>query len=259
MKTKVRLALYLLPALAAGCQLTPSLVAVPRIGGLSIDGDVNVSSSGASVSSNTDELGLEDDNVVFEPRLDFGWGPAHVMATAYSAEYDGRGAAKGQLDLGGVVISAGEQVESSLDITSANVVTTFDLIPTDVVDLGLGVGARVIDFDGQIRSLSSGQSIGSSQTFVMPVVAVRGAAALGPFDLSLIGSGLTGSYANIDATVVDLDLMGEYRFDEFLGFHGSLVLGYRYIGVDVEFADQGGNIDANLDFSGPYVGLALGI
>lgn len=260
MKPAVRLAASVLWALlACACQLTPSLVAIPRYGGLDISGDVLVSANSASVGSDVGELGFEDDSSVFQPRLDFAWGPAHVAASAYWAEYEGTGTAESQLDLGGVVISAGEQVESSLELTSANVVATFDLVPTDIIDVGIGLGARYIDFAGNVRSLSSGNSIASAEVIALPVAAARVAVALGPFEVSAVGSGLTGSYSGIDATVLDVDVMGEYTFERFLGFHGSLVVGYRYITIEVDYTDQGSDVEADLDFSGPYVGLALGI
>jgi len=244
---------------ACGCQVTPSLVVTPRLGTLDVSGDVFVSSSGSSVATDADDLGLDEDNAVFEPRVDFAWGPAHVMGTVYSASYEGTGTAEGQLDLGGVTINAGDQVRSTLDVTSVNLVTTFDLIPTKLVDLGIGLGVRVIDFDGKVTSLSTNQSIASDETFALPVAAARAAVNVGPFQLSLVGSGLGGSYDGIDASVLDLDLMGEYTFEEFIGFHGSLVLGYRYIGVSVEYTDSGSDVDADLDFQGPYIGLSLGI
>ena len=259
MKRARLVALGLAVVLVPGCSLTPSLVAIPRVGPLDIKGDVLVSSSGSSVSSDAEELGLEEDSGVFEPRVDFEWGPAHIMASAYWAEYEGTGTAESDLDLGGVVISEGEQVESSLDIASVNVLGTFDLIPTDVVDLGLGLGVRVIDFDGKVTSLSTGDSIESAEGFALPVAAARAALSVGPFELSLLGSGITGSYDDMDASVIDLDLMGEYTFEKLLGFRGSLILGYRYITIDVEYTDEGSDVEAELDFSGPYVGLALGI
>ena len=140
-----------------------------------------------------------------------------------------------------------------------NVVGTFDIVPTSIVDLGIGLGARVVDFEGTVQSLSSGDSIASDELFALPVAALRGAVRLGPVEVSLIASGLTGSYDDIDATVIDVDLLGEYRFDDFLGFHGSLVAGFRHIGIEVEYTDDGSDVDADLDFSGPYIGLSLGI
>ena len=254
-----RLAAGLLAVALGSCQLAPSLSVLPRVGQLDIEGDVLVSSSIASVASDAEELGFDQDDATFQPRVDLRWGPAHITASGYIADYEGTGTAEGQLDLGGVVIAAGEQVESALDVTSVNLVTTFDLVPTSLVDVGIGIGARVVDFEGQVRSLSSGDSIDSDELFALPVAALRAGVALGPVQLSAIASGLSGSYDDIDATVIDVDVLAEYRFDDFLGFHGSFVAGYRHIGIDVEYTDDGSDVDADLDFTGPYIGLALGI
>jgi hypothetical protein len=233
--------------------------ATPRFGPLDIAGDIAVSSTDTSVRSDVEALGFDEDEAVFSPRADFSWGPAHVMASGYIASYDGTGRAETDLDLGGVLIRAGDEVDSDLDVQSASLTVTFDFIPTELLDIGLGVGVRYVGFDGRISSVSTTESISSDEAFVLPTLAGRVAVGVGPFDFSVIGSGIAAEANGIEAAFADVDAMIEYSFDRWLNFHGGIVVGYRYIMMDVEFEDRGSDIEADLDFQGFFLGLTLGV
>lgn len=237
----------------------PRVSATPRFGPLDIAGDIAVSSTDTSVRSDVEALGFDEDQTVFSPRADFSWGPAHVMASGYIASYDGSGRAEADLDLGGVLINAGDEVESDLDVQSVSVTTTFDLVPTELLDVGLGVGARYIGFDGSIQSVSTAESISSEEAFVLPTLAARVAVGVGPLDFSVIGSGIAAEASGIEAAFADVDAMIEYSFERWLNFHGGIVLGYRYIMMDVDYEDGGSDIEADLDFQGFFFGLTLGV
>lgn len=247
-----------LSLLATSCSLVPSLSVTPRYGWLEPNGDVSVSSASANAASDVETLGLEEEGT-FSPRLDFGWGPLDLMASGFQTEFEGRGFAEAQLDLGGVIINQGEAVDSSLDLLVGGVSATFDLIPTQLFDLGLGLGVTYVDFDARIRSVNTGLSVGSAEEFVIPVLAARLGTQLGPVKLNLHGSGLSGSYEDIDATLADFDLFAEYSFEDLLSFYAAVVVGYRYLMLDVEYVEQQSDIDAELDFSGVYFGLTVGI
>ena len=135
--------------------------------------DILVSATGSAVSSDTDALGLDEDSSVFSPRVDFSWGPADLMLTVYEAEFQGTGTTPSQLDLGGVIIAAGDTVQTDLDVSVANLIATFDLLPTGFVDLGAGFGLRLAEFSGNIRSTNTGLEIGSDETFILPALAAH--------------------------------------------------------------------------------------
>jgi len=243
--------------LLAACSIIPSVAVTPRYGQLTPSGHVAAADSGVGISGSADveELGLDTDTV-FQPRIDFGWGPLDVVGTYDAASYSGNGEAGADLDLGGTVITAGTPVSSDLDVTTINLIATFDFIPTDLVDVGIGVGARSIDFDARIASATD--TIESAESFVMPVAAARAAVALGDFRVVAIGSGLTGEYDGIEGTILDLDFMASYQFD-FVGFYWGIVGGYRYMKSDIEYEDDGSDVEADLTFDGPYFGLTIGL
>ena len=252
--------LWLLPlTLATSCNIVPSVRATPRLGTLELSGDLAISSSGITAEADMESLGFVDDGNVFGPRVDIAWGPVDIVATGYESSYEGEGVADVTLDLGGVTITAGEAVSSSLDLTTIGVLATWDLVPTDVVDLGLGVGVTAIDIDASITSLTSGDTIATDEAAPFPVVAARAAVRLFDLELSGIASGVAVEQSGVDATYFDLDLMASWTFERFLGFHGALVAGWRQVVLDAEYEDDGSDVLLDFELSGPFFGLTLGI
>lgn len=241
------------------CSIVPSVAVTPRLGQLTPRGDIGAADStvGISASADVEELGFDADTV-FQPRIDFGWGPLDIVGTYDSATYEGDGTATADLELGGVTITAGTPVSSNLDVTTINVIGTFDFIPTQLVDVGIGIGARSVDFDALIEEQGGGNMIESSEQFVLPVAAARAAVALGDFQIVAIGSGLAGDYDGVEGTILDIDVMASYDFD-FVGFYWGLVAGYRYMQADLSYEDEGSDVDADLTFDGPYFGLTIGL
>lgn len=247
-----------LPLLGA-CSIIPSVAVTPRLGQLTPKGDIAAADSGVGITASADveELGFDSDTV-FQPRVDFGWGPLDIIGTYDSGTYEGDGTATADLDFGGMTIVAGTPVSSRLEVETINVIGTFDFIPTDMVDIGIGLGARSVDFDALIESQGGPEVIESSEQFVLPVAAARAAVALGGFSVVAIGSGLTGEYDGVEGTILDVDLMASYDFD-FAGFFWGVVAGYRYQRSDLAYEDEGSDVDTELTFDGPYFGLTIGL
>jgi hypothetical protein len=217
-----------------------------------------VSSSGVDASSDAETLGFDEDDV-FQPRADLSIGPFDFMGSYHDATYAGSGTAEAELDLGGVVIPAGDAVDSELDTTYFALVGTFDFLPTDTLDLGIGLGASSIDFDAMITSQTTGDSVRSSEAFVVPVVALRGEVELWGLALNAHVHGLDGSFSGIEGSLVDYDASLSWRFLDGVGLFAALVAGYRELRVDVEYEEDGSDIEADLAIGGPYLGLTVGL
>ena len=246
-------------AFLAGCNAVPDLSITPRVGRLALDGDIGVSSSGTIVSSSVEGLGLGNDETIFSPRVDCAWGPLDLSVAGYRAEVAGTGAAEASLDLGGVVINAGDPVRSGLDFSTYTAGLTYDFVPGNTFDLGLGIGVQSLDFDATIESISTGASIRSQESFLLPVLAARAELQLGSFGFTALASGLSGKASGVDATLINLDLAARYTFARGHGVNGDLVLGWQTMSLDVQYTDQGSDVAANLDIGGPYLGLTIGI
>ena len=240
----------------AGCQVVPTASVTPRYVALELDGDIGVSGAGTVVSSSTTGLGIDDDTSL-NPRADVSWLGFDVWATWYDARFAGQGRAEGQLDLGGVVINVGDPVASELDLMMATGAATYDLIPGDTIDLGIGLGYGYVDFDAEIRSLSTGEAVGSAETFGMPLLAVRGAIEVGALELSAIIAGLKAKASGDEVELFDADLMLRWHFLNVGSVQGGAVLGYRVTRIDADYEHLGSRVEADLDFAGPYAGLTI--
>jgi len=246
-----------LAAALAGCSLIPSASITPRLGPRAIRGDIAVSSSGVSVASDAETLGFDEDSPLLQPRADFSMGPFDFMGSYHDALYEGSGRAEGQLDLGGVIINAGDAVDSELDTVYANLVATMDLVPTDLVDVGIGLGVSYVDFDAMVSS--STDTLRSSEAMVVPLIALRGEAELWFLRANVHVHGMSGSYGGVDATLLEYDAFLAYELADFLNAYAAIVVGYRELLIDVEYSDQGSDIEADLRLGGPYFGLTIGL
>jgi hypothetical protein len=236
---------------------TPSFGVTPRLGTLDIDGDIGVESTGVTAKNSVESLGLVEDDSVFSGRVDFDWGGVHVTAAGQSSTHDGDGVLEADISQGGTTITAGTAVESKLDIGIYSGVVTFDLLPTDNFELGLGLGVAAIDFDVSFTDPNTSDRIATDETVPLPVIALRGAVAFGPVDVSVLANGMAVAIDGDEATYIDIDAMARVRV---LGsddrFTGWITLGWRQIDLDAEYEDDG-EAELDLEFSGPYFGLTF--
>ncbi len=244
--------------LVASCSLIPSASITPRIGPRSVEGDILVTSGSTSTGSDAETLGLDREDALFQPRADVSFGPFDFMASFHDAHYEGEGTAESQLDLGGVIINAGDTVESELNVRYTSALFAWDLFPTDLVDIGIGLGASSIDFDARVTATSSGNTVESAEEIIVPLLVLRAEVELGDLKTNLYVSGLSGSYNDVDATLLDIDLFAQYIFWDLPLSYGAINAGYRYLAIDVQYEEDGSDVDADLEFSGPYVGLSFG-
>lgn len=252
------LTLLLLPALAgfpSSCA-APDASITPRYGPLDLDGELSFSSAGPGAPSDTGALGLDDEEAL-TPRVDLVWDRFRVSLSGYDVEYEGIGTAQGPFDAGGVTIPAGTGTESKLDLRSAGLLLTWDLLPGEAVELGVGLGAAAFDFDASIRSLATNDVLPADGEVILPVAAVRAGLEVFGIPLTAAASAFRGEHGGLDGTYVDGDVALEQDLTRALDFPCSLLLGYRHLVADFEFDEGGSRFDGDLTFSGLYFGLTI--
>ena len=258
MKSLRRIALLTLGLGAlASCSIIPDARAALRYQPLEAEGTFGASGGGISSNSSFDQLGLGDNEDTISPRGDISWGPFDLMVSAFQLDASGNGQVSGEIDLGGVTIPAGENVASELDLTQAVALLTWDLVPTDLVDVGLGVGVTYLDLDFALTGEISGTSR-TAEEVPVPVLAARAEVEFGPLTANVHLHGIALDLDGVDAMYLDADAFLAYRLKELLGFEAQVQLGYRHIEVEFEYDDDGSQVDADLELSGLYLGLAVG-
>jgi hypothetical protein len=245
--------------LLAACSL-PRLDVTPRFGTFDIEGSAGISESGTVAKADLETAGLEKDDSVFGVRADFDWGPSHVMVSGQQTTHDGDGTLEATFTSGGVTIPAGAEVASELDLGLYTGAFTFDFIPTDLVEVGVGLGVSYVDVDASFQEEGTGETIETDEQIPVPVLAARLGTRIWRLDASLQASGLKWSYDGNDIYLVDLDLLAKLRLfggDEHLA--GHLTAGYRWVDLELDYEDGDDSVETDATFQGPYIGLTLSI
>lgn len=241
--------------LAVGCS-GPRVDVMGRYGQFDVDGQF-AATAGPITSSNTAaEVGIVDDDGYFGGRADFKWGMPHLIVSGQATDHSGSGVLSSTIDLDGTTITAGTAVDTTFDLGLYNALLMFDFLPTDVFELGLGFGIGALDLDAQF--VGGGNTIATDETLPVPLIAACGAVQLSRFELAALLSGMSGSVDGNDLTYLDLDAFGRVgliRPDD----RGriSLLVGYRYLDIDLEYEDEGDNVLFDMEFQGPYAGLEV--
>jgi hypothetical protein len=237
--------------LASGC--APTLGVTPRYGNFDLSGDFAISSTGITATSDLESAGIEEDDSVPGVQLDFKWGSPHLVLDLQSSEHGGDGTLDADISSGGVTIPAGADVSSDVDLAIYNAILTFDLLPSDF-ELGIGFGAALVDVDAAFTEIggSSGM-IETDETFPIPLLAARAGFEIGRFGASASLAGMSLEIDDDEGTYLDLDAQLRYRLfggDDHL--RGSLMVGYRRIGLDAEYEDGSDDVEFDVTFDGFY-------
>jgi hypothetical protein len=248
-----------LTTLAAGCS-APRFAVEPRLDQPSVSGEVAVAAPGEPLQSNDVEsaLDLGQDDAAFGARADVRFGTPHVVLNFLLSDFDGEGTLTGQLSDDGVVLPAGTDVATDVDFALYSGIVTFDLVPSDMVEVGLGFGLEVIDLDATVLSRDSGNpgTIDIETTLPMPVLALQAAVQFDRFELHGLASGMQLAVDGDEASFYDIEVGARYRIFG-AGVSGSIAAGWRYSRLDAEYEDDDDNASVDLRLSGPFFGLAL--
>lgn len=245
------LSLLVLASMAA-CS-APSIRATPELAFTKLSGDFAASSGSVSASNDFSDLGVTDRESHFGARVDLKWGSPHLTFSFAQVDLSGDGTTTAQLENDGVTIPIGANVATDVELTQGQAIVTFDVLPTDAFELGIGLGIEALHIKGNITESGTGNSIETDETAPIPVVAARAGVGLGPVDVSLLAAGMQLDIGDDDVTFLDLDLQASVGIFS----HGELVVGYRRWKADVEYQDGGDQIEADLTLDGPYIGFSF--
>jgi hypothetical protein len=249
---KSLIASFTLLSLAVGCAV-PSVDVAPRYGQMELDGTYSLVREGVIETADLNTAGFDVDKDYLGARIDLDMGVPVLTVLTQTTNHGGPGLLAGNLD----EIGSGAAVVAALDLGLHSLLMTWDVIPTDYIDIGIGIGATVIDFDASItEDRGSESSITADEIIPLPVLAIRARLEVGDFRLGVLLSGIDIDLGSDSASFYDLDAMAEYRL---IGgkdrMSGSIGLGYRSTSMDFEYQDGADDIDVEIDLNGPYIAL----
>ena len=143
-----------------------------------------------------------------------------------------------------------DKVEGTVKFASLTGLGCYSLFYGDGGNLDVVAGARMwsfeVDLDLKGGGLLSGNSYGRSQTWVDPVVGLKGRADINS-NFYLNGWALIGGFGVFDDKLM-WDVMGSVGY--VLNDTFSMTVGYRGMGLDY----RKNNLDLDFVFSGPFIG-----
>ena len=253
-----RLLMFAVLSTLASCA-APRVDVGASLGQLSIDGRFGVQAGPVAGTSSFADLGVDKDSGVPGARVDLDFGSPHISIAYDSSSFAGDGTTTSEFSQQGVVIPLGTDVRTRADLDVFSLACTFDLVPSDTVEFGIGLGATVVDVQGAIDQIGGPNTIDVDQILPLPLLAARGGVDLGDFELLGALSGMDLTLSGDSVRVIDLDLAAQYRF---LGGSDRLSLaaraGWRYINIDADYEDRDDNVRLDMGVDGPYLGLVIG-
>jgi hypothetical protein len=258
MRIQTSLALLALTLLGS-CYGLPKAGFTPRFLSMDIEGDISVSTVVATGAADFESLGLQKDSGSFAPRADFEWGAFELTLANSSTNHSGSGVINEELDFGGVVIPSGA-VQTDFELGLTELIMTWDVIPGDSVDVGIGFGVTLADVDMNIASLDfSGIEYSTEEALPIPMLAGRLGLELGDFNFEALVAGLSVDVEGNSVTVTDMDVALRYNLIDLGGeVMGAISAGWRSFDLDYD-EDTGEAEDINIGFSGPYIGISFWI
>lgn len=142
-----------------------------------------------------------------------------------------------------------EDVASDVDLSFADLTLYYELLD-NWLNLDLGVTARYFDGDARIRGLTSGIEESVDFQFVLPL-----AYGKAQFDLPLTGLSIGAEVNGIAYSgnhLVDVAAKISYQTDILPLIDIGVEVGYRVLDLET---DDAGELNSNIDASGPFVGL----
>ncbi len=246
----------LLASLLGACAV-PSLEVQPRYGRPQISGRAGATSGAVGGSADLEDAGLDDDQAL-SARADLEFGSPRLIGLAQAPHFEGSGTLDVTISDGTNTITAGTPVDTELGISQYDLALVFDLFPGDTIELGIGFGAAYFDLDFRFEESATGTLVASDEQVPVPFLAATAALWLGPVEVAAFAGGMQYTYQDDRVDFLDLDAYARLKF---LGgrqhFRSSLLVGYRLTRFQLDYDDQGTDIDADLTLAGPYVGLEI--
>lgn len=256
----LRLFLGLL-TLMASCAV-PSVDVMPRYGQSNLEGHFGVRDGGSGTVSVTDlsKAGFGDDDGYLSGRVDIDFGSPMLSISTQQTSHTGRGITTTALSASGGAVPANAMVDTDMDFGLHQVNLTFDFVPTDLIDAGIGFGVAVVDVDARLTEVSTTNSVQTDEVLPIPELVAHVGLDLGDFEVRALASGFQISTGGDDLSFLDVDIMARHHlfgFSERLS--GSIALGYRSTKLSIDYEDDGDQIDVAFRFNGPYLAFVFSL
>ncbi|MDC1020525.1 hypothetical protein OAR23_00725 [bacterium] len=185
----------------------------------------------------------------------FGFAPFEFSVSQFSYSRNQTGVFNGTF--GGIPLSAGTPVDSSLELAATKMMVGIDVLNTSIARVGILAGFDLLSFN-KLSLTNAGivQNVLVNQEVPIPIIGLRG-------DIAIPGTSISLG-AEISGISIDVDDLEASFFDHNINLsmeivkNAEVVVGYRTISLNID-----GDIDntqiqnMDLSMSGPYFGVSV--
>lgn len=242
------------------CAVAPALALGDYVGAevqywrQSMDGEVRV--DGDTLSGTTldpqEDLGIDRADNLPAARVWVKWFKRnYLIGTYFDSSRSGEKVLTSPILFADTAFLAGENVRSGVDTKLTSLVYGYNFLDLKIVKTGFRIGADRIEFDGRMRSTTSGTTATSSESANFPVLGLG--IQVQPLPLLRFTGEITGikaSFGGDEVSFTDARVQAEVYVAHFIGFHG----GYRQVRIDADLENFG---SADVTEKGPYLGMSV--
>ena len=200
------------------------------------------------------ELGMESGSGAWGVSIGGQYYRPQFFLSGQQSSFSGYGVTSNDISQGDLTIPAGSAVNTTMDLGIYTAAITYDFLEGKN-KLGLGLGLMGLDYSVDYTQVATGVQITIDETYPLPLLAANYSYFWKKVELAgLIG----GAYINIDGDKVgylNIDVSARYAFYQGANWAWMASLGYRYIGLYMDISDGSNRFEADLDFTGPYIGV----
>jgi hypothetical protein len=214
---------------------------------MSLDGDIGYTSgSGVVVDQDVQSaFGLGDDQGTPYGRAEFDFGVPRLVASGFLFDDEGSGTL--QADFGD--IPGGVPVNSDFELSNLSGALAFD-IGIGPVTISPGIAVDYFDLRMEVTDAFSIQRETVELSGPVPMGFLRGQVEFWKFAAIVEGGYVTAELDDVDATLVDLEAMLEFRPTDLF----NLFVGYRELAIDGDGNVDGDDFDVDITLGGFFFG-----
>ena len=231
-----------------------SIQAAVRYTYLTPGGEMGGSNGSDVKQTSISDLGMDSNEGAWGFSIGGQYHRPQLFLSGQQSSFSGSGTTSHDISQGSFTIPAGAAVDTTMDLGIYSLAVTYDFLPGKN-NLGVGLGLMGLDFEVSYTEIATGVQINIDETYPLPLLAVSYSFLWKRMEFAgLIG----GAYIKMnddEVGYVNLDLSARYAF--YRGDMGAWMasLGYRYINLQMDIKDGANEFEADLNFSGPYLGL----
>lgn len=146
--------------------------------------------------------------------------------------------------------TAGTTLGSTIDLSHTDITLYYELFDNDLLSFDFGITGKKVDGLLAVRDAQSENRLESDGWIPTGYAQLRVGIPATPLTVY----GIANAVSVDDSSIRDVEAGIEYRLVENLAVDLNLQLGYRDVTIELDDLD---NIDSDLQFKGPYLGLEV--